>query len=215
VSDTTAETDAFAGMQAAHPLARAEMEDRERTVRRGIGIGAVILVHILIVLLITVSNRIPLIQRIRETVPEAITWIPMPPRPKQQEQPPPRPEVESVPQYTAPITLPPEPHRQSAPPVQGDMAGVGRDLACGASSYENLSQAQRDACHHHPWIAKKRSDGTIVLDVPPKPVEPAPSIADIMRHEQQTAPPCPVLQNVPCLGTVVHGDPLGGQPRPF
>ena len=57
-------------------------------------------------------------------------------------------------------------------------------------------------------------NGTIVLDVP-KPTEPPPSAIDIIRHEQQTAPPCPILNNVPCLGKVLHGDPSGGGPSPF
>jgi hypothetical protein len=94
------------------------------------------------------------------------------------------------------------------------MEGVGRSLACGASSYENLSTAQREACLRRPWAFVKRPDGTIVLDVP-KPAIDQPTAADIMRHEQQTAPPCPLLANVPCLGKVLHGDPLGGSPAPF
>jgi hypothetical protein len=94
------------------------------------------------------------------------------------------------------------------------LRGVGRSLACGASSYENLSAAERENCLRHPWHFAKRPDGTIVLDVP-KVIDTAPSVADIMRREQQTAPPCPVLSNVPCLGKVLHGDPLGGGPQPF
>ena len=49
----------------------------------------------------------------------------------------------------------------------------------------------------------------------PKPPEPPPTAMDIMRHEQQTAPPCPILNNVPCLGKIMHGDPLGGGAQPF
>ncbi len=216
MSETTAETDAFAAMTAAHPLSQLDEQDRRRNVRRGLAAAAVVLVHVLILLLIMVGNEVPFIKRIRETIPEAITWIPMQSlKPKQQEQPPPKTEIESYPAYTAPITLPPEPRPNAQQQGPGTLLDIGRSLACGASSYEYLSPQQRDACMRHPWAFKKKNDGTIVLDAPTKPVEPPPSIADIMRHEQQTAPPCPILNNTPCLGKVMHGDPLGGAPSPF
>jgi hypothetical protein len=101
----------------------------------------------------------------------------------------------------------------ASPPSEG-LLGVGRSLACGASSYEYLAPLQREECLRKPWHFVKRSDGTIVLDVA-KPVETQPSTIDIIRHEQETAPPCPVLSNVPCLGKVMHGDPTGGGPQPF
>ena len=209
MTDSTAESDAFAGMMAAHPLAGLDAQDRQRNLRRSIAVAAAVVVHILIITLILVSNQVPLIKRIKETIPEAITWIPMPPSSHRRiEQPPPNPQAQPFPQITAPITLPPVPHRQETQ-QPGDLIGVGRSIACGASSYENLSPQQREHCLRHPWAYVKRPDGTIVLDAP-KPVEPPPSIADIMRHEQQTAPPCPVLQNVPCLGKVV-----GGSSSPF
>ena len=213
MTDSTVDSDAYAAILAAHPLIQPEPEDRARTIRRTLAWAAVVLVHILAVLLILFSNTKPLVESIRVVVPEAIMWIPMPTRPghpirrsDEQETAPP---VETIPQITAPITLPPAPHRELAPPASEGLEGVGRSLACGASSYENLSPVQREQCRRHPWMFTKKPDGTIVLAAPP--ADPPPTIPDIMRHEQQTAPPCPVLQNTPCLGGVIHGssNPLG------
>lgn len=190
---------------------------RRRNIRRGLAAAAVAVVHVLALLMIMVGNEVPLIKRITETIPEAITWIPMPKKAVQ----PPKPALETpeivVPEpiITAPITVPPLRTRPPlAPPASEGLEGVGRSLACGAGSYENLPANLREQCRRQPWAWVKRPDGTIVLEAPPKPVD-MPTTADIMRHEQQTAPPCPVLQNVPCLGKIMHGDPLGGAPRPF
>jgi len=216
LSDSTAETDAFAGMMAAHPLAQPEAQDRQRIIRRGIAAGAMVVVHLLILLLIVFGNQIPIVKRIKVTIPEAIQWIPVPAhRNTIHEQPPPQPESPTVPEVTAPITLPPVPRSTAKPQGPGTLEDVGKELGCGASSYEYLTPNEREQCKRHPWAYIKKSDGTLVLQAPPKPVEPPPSIADIMRHEQQTAPPCPMLQNTPCLGKIMHGDPLGGAPSPF
>lgn len=213
MTDSSVDSDGFAGILAAPPVPD-PLDERQRTIRRWLAGGAVVVVHLLALALIAFSIHVPVIQRIRETIPEAIMWIPVakpahPPK-KVEEQP----LEESFPILTAPITLPPEPKRALPPPPNGGMEGVGRSLACGASSYEYLSPAQRETCLRRPWAFMRRPDGTIVLDVP-KPAEPPPSIADIMRHEQETTPPCPLLNNVPCLNKVIHGDPLGGQPAPF
>jgi len=214
VTDSTVESADFSGILAAR--SHAETSDRQRNMRRAIAGIAVAILHILALAVFIYSGRIPLIVRIKTTVPEAI-WILMPRKhpPAPPVQTPVAPE-ESLPVLTAPITLPPiHESRPLAPPANEGLAGIGRSLACGAGSFENLSALQREQCLRRPWEFVKRPDGTIVLAAPDKPPEPPPSIADLMRHEQQTAPPCPILNNVPCLGNVMHGDPLGGGPRPF
>ena len=216
MTDSTVDSDAFAGILAGHPIA-AEPDDKQRNLRRTLAGAAVAAVHLFALLLILFSlNQVPVIRHVRETIPEAIMWIPMPrpahPPRHQQEQPP-----DTFPFVSAPITLPPEPRRDLHPPPASGLEGVGRSLACGASSFEYLSPMQRENCLRHPWAYIKRPDGTIVLEVP-KPVEPPPSAIDILRHEQATAPPCPLLANVPCLGKALHGDPLSdplGRPNNF
>ena len=188
---------------------------RERNLRRTVVAVLVVFLHVFAIAAFVYSSRIPIAERIRSTVPEAIVWFVFHPnQAKPQPEQPPVPQ-QIVPQVSLPITAPPIPARPlpGAPP-SGGLLGVGRSLACGASSYENLTPAQRQQCLRHPWRFVKRPDGTIVLDVP-KPTEPPPSAIDIIRHEQQTAPPCPILSNVPCLGKIMHGDPSGGGPSPF
>lgn len=188
---------------------------RERNLRRAIVAVAVIILHVLALAVLVYSSRVPIIQRIRSTIPEAILWFVLPPKPINPALVQPNLPAEPLPQIVAPITLPPIPSRvlPAEPPSEG-MLGIGRSLACGASSYENLAVLQRELCRRHPWNFVRRADGTIVLEVP-KPIETAPAAIDILRHQQQTGPPCPLLSNVPCLDKVFHGDPTGGGPQPF
>ncbi len=195
--------------------AQAEIGESERNIRRTIVGIAVLALHILAIAVFIYSSRIPFVQRVRSTIPEAIMWLVLPTNPPNPILVKPELPEEPLPHVIAPITLPPIPARPlpAAPSSEG-MLGVGRSLACGASSYENLSAAQRSTCRHQPWRFVKRADGTIVLDVA-KPAEPPPSAIDVLRREQQTASPCPLLSNVPCLGKVLHGDPNGVGPQPF
>ncbi len=211
VTDSTVDPADFSGILAAH--AQAEATERERTIRRAIAGAAVFLVHVVAIAVFIYSVHVPLVERVRTTIPEAI-WILMPQKPA-----PPKPRVETPPLpedelpmrvITAPITVPPIRTRPPATPAPGDLSGVGRSLACGASRYENLTPEQRAQCIRRPWDFVRRPDGTIVLaplDKPPPP--PAFTGGDLMRHEMQTAPPCPVLQNVPCLSKVLpNRDPV-------
>lgn len=214
MTDISAEPADFSGILAER--AQADQDERQRNIRRGVAAAAVVLVHILALSIFIYSVHIPVIEKIKETIPQAITWIQLP----QQARPPipaqvTPPDIETIPIPDTAITIPPVRNPSLVKPQPGGLEGVGRSLACGAGSFENLSPLQKSQCLRKPWARIKRPDGTIVMLPPVKPVEPAPTIADMMRHEQQTAPPCPLLSNVPCLGRVIHGDPLGGNPRPF
>jgi len=209
VTDSTVEPEDFSVILTAR--AHAEEAERQRNIRRAIAAGAVLVVHILVLVLLIYAGKIPLVTRVKTTVPEAI-WIllpnkPLPPKPHNQ-TPPPQ-ELENVAPQTAPITLPPAHHQPLAEPQSGGLAGVGRSIACGASIYENLPPAVREQCRRHPWAFVRRSDGTIVLDVPKGEPPPTFTSGDITRHEMQTAPPCPPLINVPCLSKVLpNRDPV-------
>lgn len=195
--------------------ARRETAERERNIRRSLVAAIVLILHVAAISVFIYSSRIPLTERIRTTVPEAIFWFVLPPKPAQPKLIQPELPAEPLPLFSEPITLPPIPARPlPAEPPSGGLLGVGRSLACGASSYEYLSLAQREQCLRHPWHFVKRPDGTIILDVS-KPLEPPQTTINIIRHQQETAPPCPILANVPCLGKVMHGDPTGGGPSPF
>lgn len=212
-SSVASEPEDFSIVLAAH--ATADSATRERNIRRTIVAVAVLILHVMALAVLIYSSRVPIVQRIRSTVPEAILWFVLPPKPANPKLVSPVLPEEPLPQVVSPITLPPIPARPlfSEEPSEG-LLGVGRSLACGASSYENLSTLQREQCRRRPWNFVRRPNGTIVLDAP-KPVEQAPVTIDILRHQQQTAPPCPLLSNVPCLDKVIHGDPTGGGPQPF
>ncbi len=210
MTDSTVDPADFSGILAAR--AQADVTERERRLRRAIAGVAVLLVHVVAIAVFIYSVHIPIVERVRTTIPEAI-WILMPQKPA-----PPRPQVETplpqeelpMPVITAPITVPPIRTRPPASTAPGDLTGVGRSLACGASTYEYLTSEQREHCRRRPWDFVRRPDGTIVLKGPDKPPPPpAFTGGDLMRHEMQTAPPCPVLQNVPCLSKVLpNRDPV-------
>jgi hypothetical protein len=115
---------------------------------------------------------------------------------------------------TAPITLPkpPPPENQAKPATPGDvLKAVGEALSCGAGSFENLTQAERNRCRHEPWHGGKAPNGSILVLAPsmPKLAAPEPQFrlsgADAQRRAIETAPTgCPVMLNVPCLNDIPH-----------
>lgn len=167
---------------------RASEDERERYVKRIVAGVAVVVVHILIVIVL-VTNVVDVRGLRHKAEPQEIVFILPPLHPKTQQTRPidqvPTARPVEVPSHA--ITLPqvkPEEHQQ------GDiMEAIGKDLACGAGSYEHLSQAQREACKRQPWHYKKTPKGVIVLDVPTRTDEPQTG-ADIDLHTQQTADPC-------------------------
>ena len=107
---------------------------------------------------------------------------------------------------TAPVIVVPPPNPdQAMPQTPADiLKAIGEALSCGAENYENLTQAERARCKREPWIARKLPNGTIVLEAAnpsPYAAPPVPKLsgADAMRRQMQTAPPCPILANTPCL----------------
>jgi hypothetical protein len=117
------------------------------------------------------------------------------------------PNIEAPKITTAPVIVVPPPNPdQAMPKTPADiLKAIGEALSCGAENYENLTQAERARCKREPWVARKLPNGTIVLEAAnPSPYAPPPAIpklsgADAMRHQMQTAPPCPIMLNVPCL----------------
>lgn len=110
---------------------------------------------------------------------------------------------------TAPVIVVPPPNpKLTMPKTPADvLKAIGEALSCGAENFENLTQAERARCKHEPWIARKLPNGTIVLEAAnPSPFAPTPqpklSGADALRRQTQTAPPCPVVANAPCLDQV-------------
>ena len=134
---------------------------------------------------------------VRMTVPEAPTGVP--------------PEV-----VIDPLIIPRPPEslqpRADGGISDGDLLGaIGRDVACIAGNYENLTPAQRARCGRVPWYGARLSDGNIVLRPPEThplfaPPEPEYRIsgADAQRRQMETAgsDPCPVILNTPCFNRI-------------
>lgn len=170
----------------------AREDERQRVLKRLGAALAVALVHILIVMLLVSAGRV---RNMGLTPPKEVQLILPALQPKRSNAPPPVSLPENRPQAapSATITLP-APQRPAQP--QTDiMQAIGKELACGAGSYENLSQAQREACRRQPWKFKKNGKGVIVLDVSPRPEGDSISGADQAIHTLQTNDPCLVAGN--------------------
>lgn len=123
---------------------------------------------------------------------------------------------------TAPITLPALPPPPPETPLKGGAAispgdilgAVGQTLACAAGNFEHLTQPERARCRHVPWIGARLPSGNIVLlpDINrlrlPGAPPPEPRISgrdQIQRDLNAGGPPCPMLQNTPCLSGILNG----------
>ncbi|HWA90231.1 MAG TPA: hypothetical protein VG889_09370 [Rhizomicrobium sp.] len=192
---------------------RAGEAERERRLKQ-IGAGvAVALVHIVILAALLTAGHLGILAT-KAPPKEMVLLLPMLQHRKTETLPPPvsapvpetRPEVE--PPHT--ITLPQPPKAETKPQNPSDvMQAIGKELACGAGSYEHLSQTEREECKRHPWKYKKDSKGVIVLDVP-KGAEPEGSSmsgADAELHIQQTADPCVAAGNThtECIHRTLFG----------
>ena len=192
----------FAGFQVLRP----EEDDRRRNTRRTLVAIAVVIFHLIALAVLVYSSRIQPPRFVKQTIPEMIMWFPF----HKHEPVVPtfiRPQIEvPIPIITLPITIPPleltRPTPLPPPPTEG-LLGVGRSLACGASSYEYLPPAMRDDCLRHPWHFAKLPDGTIVLDT--RPDETEPTAAEIARHDREMLPPLPNPTGRPSNDDVVRG----------
>jgi hypothetical protein len=185
---------------------RASGAERERFIKR-LGAGAAVaLVHLLFLLILLTASRVGEVARKPE--PREVLLL-LPPL-SSQTRPirPTTPLPQSRPETTPPsvtITLPPPPTTTQKP---GDvMQAIGKELACGAGSYENLTQAQREACKRQPWRFKKNAKGVIVLDALPPPPPASLSGAEEETHIQQTTDPCVAAGNThsECIHKTIFG----------
>ena len=190
-------------------------EERRQFMRRAISWALVALVHVLLLAMLTLDQYhsrsmalrkpgneliLDLSQATRSAAPPIRLIEPIVPRAS-------APEVTTAPV----IVVPPPPPNSQAPPLPQAPAdilkAIGEALSCGAENFENLTQTERARCKREPWVAHKLPNGTIVLEAAnpsiyaPPPALPKLSGADAMRHQLQTAPPCPIMLNVPCVQT--------------
>jgi hypothetical protein len=187
---------------------------RRAALKRGLSFALVALIHLFFLAMLTVS-LLQQQQRVgRKNGIETILNLSL----LHTENAPPvdliKPDVESVAPpaiTTAPITIPPVkpvPEENAPAPPAGDvLKAIGEAIACGATNFENLTDAQRAKCKHEPWIPRKLPNGTIVLDAPQiaAPPEIHLSGAEQLRRDLQTAPPCPIVTQLPCANDILTG----------
>jgi hypothetical protein len=87
---------------------------------------------------------------------------------------------------------------------------VGNFLACGASSFEYLNQAQQERCMRVPWQALELPNGSLVLNSLPRLViqetSAPPTGIEALRRQTQTDPGCGFMVNTPCLSDMFTGN---------
>jgi hypothetical protein len=203
-------TDHALDLYGIRPRRPSNEEQRRRQFERLFAWAVVAIIHILMLFVVVADQRH---RRDLAMKPPAETMLDLS-RLAKGEAPPIRLIQPIVPRASAPevttapvIVVPPPLNSQIAPPqTPADiLKAIGEALSCGAENFENLTQTERNRCRRQPWLARRLPNGTIVLEAAaPQPFAPAPvakiSGADALRHEMQTAPPCPIMvSNVPCM----------------
>ena len=203
-------TDHALDLYGIRPRRPSNEEQRRRQLERLFAWAVVAIIHILMLFVVVADQRH---RRELAMRPPAETILDLS-RLSKGEAPPIRLIQPVVPRASAPeittapvIVMPPPPNSQIAPPqTPADiLKAIGEALSCGAENFENLTQTERNRCKRQPWIARRLPYGTIVLEASaPQPFAPlsVPKIsgAEALRHEMQTAPPCPIMvSNVPCM----------------
>jgi hypothetical protein len=185
----------------------ADQEARRKAFRRTAAGAAVVALHILLLFVFVISERIPIVRHVVQPI-ETILIL----TPQQQRAPlPPPPKrilVAPTPEIVEPIHIPPivapppEPTEQTK--EQNVLREIGQAIACGASRYEYLSPAERRLCKRIPW--KMPPDKNLAIAPPPPPPIGQLTGAEAEARFRATARPCPILQNTPCIDKVIYGD---------
>jgi hypothetical protein len=194
-------SDAFAGILAAR--ASADRELRRKAATRSAAVVAVGLLHVALLYLLVVAERIPVV---RKPAAPAEVLLLLAPAPKPAALPRiinanPEKKHERVEEFEPkPITLPPI---VATPQQPVDvMRALGVELACGASHYEYLNPVERKLCHHAPW---KLPQHNLAL-VPQAQSQPGHMTgAEAAARERAQAPACAPGLNVPCVDEVIYG----------
>jgi hypothetical protein len=185
-------------------------EARRRATRRFAAAAAVAVMHVAIVIALLRVDWLPAQQRQRRAESPPLLWLILnkPAGEQQVEQK----QKEKKELKNAPVTVVLPIVRPPQPIQNFDAAqALGEALACGASSYEYLTQDARAKCKRQPWHFKYDKDGYIVLDTEAK----APAVAEA-QHEtgaeaqqrmMNTSDPCQAarITGTPCIDKMIFG----------
>ncbi len=198
---------AYYGNRVARPSSE---EERRLMIRRIVSWALVVLIHVVLLSAFILDQYRASHFTFRKPVETILDLIKLPAG----QAPPVRmiqpivPHAEEPKITTAPVIVVPLPNPdQAIPQTPADiLKAIGEALSCGAENFENLTQTERARCRREPWVARRRPDGTIVLEAAnPSPFAPPAEFklsgADALRRQLQTAPPCPIMLNIPCVQT--------------
>jgi hypothetical protein len=121
------------------------------------------------------------------------------------------PDIQQAPLPIIPpvVEAPSQPQAGGQP--KGDvLGGIGREIACSAGHFENLTEAQRARCERVPFQGMQLPTGELVLLGPrpesrfaPPPREPRLSGADEQRlRMERPNTGCPTAINMPCVNQI-------------
>jgi hypothetical protein len=182
----------------------AGQDARRKDFRRAATGVAVVALHVLVLFVFIISERVPVPHRVVQPIETILILRPLA---SHNPTPPKRILATPIPQIVEPIhVLPITPPPQPAPETndQNVLRAIGVAIACGASRYEYLNAAERRLCKHPPW--KMPSGKYIAVEPPPPPPIGLMTGADEQARFRATARPCPILQNTPCIDKVIYGD---------
>lgn len=194
----------------AEELAARASQDPELRRRATVRTVAAILVgvlHVLLVAILLIVERLPPIER--GTPPRAEIELVLAPVLNPAAMPriiQARPAVKKEFQELEPrpINIPPPPIE--TPPQQAPvdiMRALGAELACGASHYEYLNPVERKLCHRPPW--KLPSDRNLAIAPAPEQILGHLTGAEAAARQRAQAPPCPPVMITPCIDKVIYG----------
>jgi hypothetical protein len=200
VTDSSLVPGAFADFLAGR--AAFDQEARRKLRVRAVAIVLVAILHVLMIAALLVAQVLPNPHR----GPRAATEIElilaplMKPAttPKVIETKPSRRLIEEI--EPRPITVQPPPIETTKTPTDV-MRALGAELACGASHYEYLNEAERKLCKKAPW---KLPDNRAVAIAPPPPPAFHLTGAEAAQQKAREAPPCAPGMIV-CPDEVIHG----------
>ena len=125
------------------------------------------------------------------------------------------PEVRNLPIIPPPLIEQQPLIQQEGGQEKGDVLGaLGREIACSAGHYENLTEVQRARCGRPPWQGAIAPNGVIVLNRPPEinrfappPPEYHVTGRDAQRLQVERAPTdCSFNLNMPCVNKIPGRD---------
>ena len=173
--------------------------------------GVVVFLHfVVIALLVAVKIAAPVREK-PPPKPAQLLWLLLPPATQAQGTQNEREAEDLVRRAYKAVQLLPQLNREGGSNAITLEPGVelGAAIACGAGSFEYLTEEGQRRCRHQPWHFTYDRHGYLVMDarnLPPPAKKPHRGSA--LEKERYTPDPCPknVDPNAPCLDRIIRGN---------